>query len=186
MKQKKEYKDLENERYGLFMSENSFDLDIMYGRNFLKSDNVQYITLHKINVIETKSHNLYGQSKPQDKKYMPPIKLNVVVNVEESKLEYYGQNQGGISRDDTGNLVFGIYFKELEEHNIDIDRGDIVEYNLSGTKNRYYEVENSNAIPDTSSKTIGGFKNFWKKIICVPVKSDVTNLFIGNEKGEFK
>ena len=39
---------------GLFMSDNSFDLDVMYGRNFLQTDNAQTIILHKINIIQTK------------------------------------------------------------------------------------------------------------------------------------
>jgi len=172
MKKKKEYIDLENERYGLFMTQNSFDLDVMYGRNFLETDNVQYVILHKLNILESSIHSLYGQSKAKDKKFLVPVKLNVMVNVEESKQDYYGGNQG-IVRDDTGNLVFGIYLKELEEKNVEIVRGDIIEYNLSGEKKRYYEVENANMIPDTMSKTIGGFAVYYRKITCVPVKSDV-------------
>jgi len=52
--------------------------------------------------------------------------------------EYYGN--GGISRDDTGRLIIGIYLNELKNKNVEIDRGDIIEYNMSGEKNRYYEV----------------------------------------------
>ena len=47
MKKKKQIIDLENTRYGLFMSQNSIDLDIMYGRNFLQTDNVQEVTLYR-------------------------------------------------------------------------------------------------------------------------------------------
>jgi len=184
MKKKQQIIDLENQRYGLFMTQNSFDLDIAYGRHFLNSDNVQEVIIHKINVIETKVHNLYGQAKPKDKKFMAPVKISVMVNVEESKQGYYGDNPGGITRDDTGNISFGVYLKELEEKKIEIDRGDIIEYNLSGEKKRYYEVENANNITDTSSKTIGGFKNYWKKVIGVPVKEDVINL-LSETKGEF-
>jgi len=50
------------------------------------------------------------------------------------KQQYYGENAGGIVRDDTGNLSFGIYLKELEDKQVDIDRGDIIEYNMSGQK----------------------------------------------------
>lgn len=182
MKKKKQNIDLENDRYGLFMNQNSFDLDIMYGRNFLQTDNSQEIILHKINIIETKSHNLYGQTKAKDKKFMTPIKLSVMINVEASKQEFYGSNQGGIVRDDTGNITFGIYLKELEEKQVEIDRGDIVEYNLSGEKNRYYEVENANNVTDETNKTIGGFKSYWKRVIAVPIKEDVVP-FLNETKG---
>lgn len=183
MGKKKQIIDLEEQRYGLFMTDNSFDLDVMYGRNYLETDNAQEIILHKINIIETKSHNLYGQTKTKDKKFVSPIRLKVMVTVEEGKQDYYGGNPGGIVRDDTGNIVFGIYLKELEDKKITIDRGDIIEYNLSGEKNRFYEVESANNVTDTTNKTIGGFKSYWKRITGVPVKEDVVP-FLTETKGD--
>lgn len=175
MKKKKQFIDLEDNRYGLFMSDESFDLDVEYGRSYLETDNIQYVILRKINIIETKSHHLYGQAKSKDRKYMTPIKLNVMINVGTGEQKNYGDYQGGIVRDDVGNLVFGIYLKELKEHNIEIDRGDIIEYNMSGEKNRYFEVESANNVTDETNKTIGGFKPYWKRITCVPIKSDTFN-----------
>lgn len=169
--------DLENERYGLFMTENSFDLDIEYGRNYLQTDNVQTVILYRVNIIETKSHSLYGQTKAKDKSLFPPIRLNAMVTVQPNEQSYYGDGSGGITREDTGKLEFGIYLKELEEKKTEINRGDYIEYNLSGNKNRYYEVENAENVIDTTDKTIGGFKPYWKKITGVPVRSDVVSLF---------
>jgi hypothetical protein len=182
MKKKKQIIDLENQRMGMFMSDNSFDLDVMYGRNYLQTDNPQEVIIHKINLIETKSHSLYGQAKTKDKKFMPPVRISVMVGIEDSKQEYYGSNAGGIARDDTGNINFGVYLKELEEKHLEIDRGDIIEYNMSGEKSRYYEVENANNVTDETKKTIGGFKPYWKKITGVPVKEDVVP-FLSETKG---
>lgn len=173
MKKQKQFISLEDERYGLFMSEESFDLDIEYGRQYLYTDNVQTIILYRINVIETVVHNLYGQAKPADKKYLSPVKLHVMVSIGDSTQKYYGNNAGGITRDDVSNLVFGVYFKELEENGVEINRGDIVSYNMSGTKNRYFEVESANNVTDETSKTFGGFLPYWRKVVCVPVKEDV-------------
>ena len=167
---------------GLFMNDNSFDLDVMYGRNFLQTDNAQKVKIHKINIIETKSHDLYGQSKTKDKVFMPPVEISVMVNIEASQQSFYGDNAGGIARDDTGNLVFGVYLKELEEKQLEIDRGDIVEYNMSGEKKRYYEIENANNVTDETQKTIGGFKSYWKRVSAVPVKEDVVP-FLSETKG---
>jgi hypothetical protein len=152
----------------------------MYGRNFLQTDNHQEVTIYKINIIETKTHNLYGQSKAKDKKFFAPVKISVMVGVEEGKQENYGNNPGGIARDDSGNISFGVYIKELEEKNLEINRGDIIEYNMSGERNRYYEVESVNSVYDTSNKTIGGFICYWKKITGVPVKGDVIDLINEN------
>jgi len=183
MKKQKQIIDLENERMGLFMTEDSFDLDVMYGRNYLQTDNPQFVIIYRINLLETKSHTLYGQSKPKDKSFMAPVRINVMVVVEEGKQEYYGNNPGGIVRDDTGNISFGVYLKELEEKQLEINRGDIIEYNMSGQKNRYYEVENANNVTDETKKTIGGFKSYWKKINGVPVKEDIINL-LSETKGD--
>lgn len=182
MKRKKQIIDIENQRYGLFMNKNSFDLEIMYGRNFLKTDNIQEVIIHRINIIETKSNNLYGQTKSKDKKYLTPVKISATVEVEESKQVNYGSNPGGIVRDDTGMIIIGVYLKELEEKQLEINRGDIIEYNMSGEKNRYYEVESANNVTDETNKTIGGFRPYWKKITGVPIKSDVFK-FNDGEKG---
>jgi hypothetical protein len=182
MKQKKQIVDLEEQRMGLFMNDNSFDLDVMYGRNFLETDNVQEIILHQINIIETKAHSLYGQTKTKDKKFMPPVRLKIMVTVEDGKQENYGSNPGGIVRDDTGNIVFGIYLKELEDKGVEIVRGDIVEYNMSGQKNRFYEIDDANNVTDETKKTIGGFKSYWKRVTGVPVKEDVVP-FLSETKG---
>ena len=182
MKKKKQIIDIETNRMGMFMSDNSFDLDVMYGRNFLETDNAQRVWIHKINLIETKSHDLYGQAKTSDKKFMAPVELSVMATVEDGQQEYYGGTQGGISRDDSGNISFGVYLKELEEKNFEVDRGDIIEYNMSGEKNRYYEVESANNVTDETKKTIGGFKSYWKRVVGVPVKEDVVP-FLSETKG---
>lgn len=182
MKKKKQIKNIEDERMGLFMTNNSFDLDIMYGRNFMETDNIQTVTIYKINIIETKSHNLYGQSKTKDKKFMSPVTIHVMTTIEDGNQKFYGDSQGGIVRDDTGNIIFGVYLKELEEKQLEIDRGDIIEYNMSGEKNRYYEVEDANNVTDETKKTIGGFKSYWKRITGVPVKEDIIP-FLSETKG---
>ena len=63
MKKKKQIENLEDERYGLHMTERVFNLQVMYGRNYLRTNNNQVVKIHKINVIESKSHKLYGQAK---------------------------------------------------------------------------------------------------------------------------
>ncbi|MFW6246624.1 MAG: hypothetical protein ACOC22_00410 [bacterium] len=182
MKKNKQIENLQDERYGLHMTNNSYNLQVMYGRNYLRTNNNQVVKIHKINVIESKSHKLYGQAKAKDKVFMPPVSISVMINVEDGQQSFYGDNVGGIVRDDSGNLTFGVYLEELKEKKISIDRGDIVEYNMSGEKARYYEVESANKVVDTTAKTIGGFKPYFRKVISVPVKEDVVP-FLSETKG---
>lgn len=181
-KKKKQIIDLEEQRYGLFMSENSFDLDVAYGRNFLQTDNAQKLKIYKIDAIKTKSNHIYGQTKAKDKKFFAPVEISVMVNVEPNVQENYADGKGGIAREDTGPLRFGVYTKELEEKEIDIARGDIVEYNMGGDKSRFYTVQNAQNVVDSTDMTIGGFKPYWKKVIAIPVKEDVVP-FLSETKG---
>ena len=80
------------------------------------------------------------------------------------------------------NSHMGDYVRELEEKNLEINRGDLAEYNFSGEQKRYYEVESANNVTDETKKSIGGFKPYWKQIVCVPVKEDVTP-FLNQTKG---
>lgn len=172
MAKKTQVTDLENQRYGMFMSNESFDLDVMYGRNYINTDNAQTVTIHRINIIETKSHNLYAQAKSKDKRFFPPVEISVMVTVDDGQQSYYGEGSGGIVRDDSGNIKFGVYLAELKEKNLEINRGDIIQYDMSGENSRYYEVESANKVKDTTSKTIGGFKPYWRLIIGTPIHSD--------------
>jgi len=179
-KRKQQFSDSEENRFGLFMNKNSFNLEIMYGRNYLEQDVLHELKVHRINIIESKVHNLYGQAKAKDKKFMPPVTINVMINVEDEKQAYYGNSQGGIVREDTGDLIFGVYLEELKEKNLEINRGDIVEYNMSGERPRYYEVEDAQNVTDVTSQTIAGMLSYWKRVISVPVKEDVTPFLIGD------
>lgn len=168
--------DLEEERLGLFYNNDSFDLDVEYGRHYLDIDVNSIIKLYQINIIESKTHSLYGQSRAKDKKYLPPVKITGrVSNIGNSVQENYG-GDNGLVRDDSGNIEVCFFIDELNELGIDFNRGDIIEYNLSGNKPRYYEIQNANNVIDTTSNTIGGFKPIFRKVIGIPVKTDVVNL----------
>ena len=70
----------------------------------------------------------------------------------------------------------------MKKKNTEINRGDYIEYNMSGEKARYYEVESANNVTDETKKTIGGFASYWKMVISVPVKED-TIPFLSESKG---
>jgi hypothetical protein len=179
-KRKNKVIDREEQRYGLFMNEKSFNIDVMFGRNYLKTDVVHRIKVYKVNVIESKSHALYGQAKASDKKYFAPVAVDAMITVEDQEQSFYGNSEGGIVRDDTGPITVGIYLDELKEKKLEVDRGDIIEYNMSGERDRYYEVENAQNVVDSTSQTIAGFKPYWRQITAVPVKEDITPYLKGD------
>jgi hypothetical protein len=171
-KKRKDHIDFEEERYGLFMSDNSYDLDVMYGREYLKVDSPFYINYYKINILKTKVDDLYGESKPADKKFFAPVRINVMMDIEEGAEKFMSET--GILRDDVGNLIFGVFEEELREKGIDFILGDYVSINVSGKRERFFEIVNPNYVSDSTTKSRGGFRNdYWKAIEATPVKEDV-------------
>lgn len=170
-KKEKDYLDLDTNRFGLFMNERSFDLEVDLGREYIDSDVNFSVTLYKIDVIKSKVDDLYLEADPDEKVFFKPIRLRGIVDIEEG--EQRNMSNGGIVRDDSGNLVFRVYLKELEEKGTEINRGDILGYNMSGQKERYYEVFSANMVTDESDKTIAGMKPYWLKVTALPVKGDV-------------
>lgn len=179
MAKKRKNINLEDDRYGLFMNDQSFQLEMMYGRHYISTDVKHEVLLYRINIIESKSHDLYGQSKPQDKSYFSPISLIGFVQIEDQNQTTYG-DESGVVRDDSGNLIFNVYLDELEDKNAEINRGDILEYNMSGNYPRYYEVYNANNVVDTTTQSIAGFRPYFKKVEALPVKEDITHLLKTN------
>lgn len=183
-KRKKQFFDRDENRYGLFMSEESFDLDVMYGRHYIENDVVFKFNLYRINVIESKSHKLYGQAKAKDKKYFTPIELHGIVDVNDGDLSNYGSGDGGIVREDTGELQIGVYLDELKEKQTEVNRGDMIAWNQSGEKIRYYEVVNSQNVTDQTQNTIAGMKSYYKLITATPIKEDVTQYLAKDKLAE--
>lgn len=175
MGRKKKNIDFETDRYGSFMNNESYDLEMMYGRHYLERDVKFEFLLYKINVVKTKSNDLYGQSKPKDKSYFTPIKLNGFIMIDDPEQKTYG-DENGILRNDSGNLTINIFLDELKEKNTDFNRGDIIEYNMSGDYARYYEVFDANDVVDTTVNSIAGFRPYYKKIKALPIKEDITHL----------
>lgn len=171
-KKRKDHIDFEEERYGLFMSDNSFDLDVMYGREHLKVDSPFFINYYKINILKTKVDDLYGESKPADKKFFAPVKLNVMMDIEDGAGKFLSET--GILRDDVGNLIVGVFEEELKEKGIEVVLGDFVSINVSGQRERFFEISDPNYVNDSTSKSRGGFRNdYWRKFEATPVKEDV-------------
>jgi hypothetical protein len=180
-KRNKQFFDKEESRYGLFMNDDSFNLDVMYGRHYIENDVVFRINLYRINIIESKAHDLYGQAKAKDKKYFPPVELHGIVDINDNEQVNYGSGEGGIVREDTGILTFGVYLEELNENKTEINRGDIIAWNQSGEKIRYYEVHKASNVTDQTTNTIAGMRPYYKLVEAFPVKEDVTQ-YLANDK----
>jgi hypothetical protein len=160
-----------NDKLSLFYNQDSFNLDINYGRHYYSTDTNFNILLYRANIIESVVDDFYGEAKPINKKFEQPIRVNIWISENASEEQKY-LSDTGIIRQDVESFIFNIYEKELEENKIQINRGDVIEYNPSNRKRRLYEVVDANYINESINQTYGGFTTYYRRIVCIPVKED--------------
>ena len=148
-------------------NQNDFDYDTMMGREFWSVDSNFKVMLYRIDVVKTKTHELYGAVYKNDKKFLTPIELTITLNIGNTTNNFLSQN--GIVNESLESFKFGVYLQELEEKNCHIKRGDYVKY-FDGRVERFFEVTTASNI-DTNNSAYG-FKPLYKTIECIYVKKD--------------
>lgn len=151
----------------LFYGEHEFNFDNQLLREFYGRDVNFKIKLYRIDIVKSKVDKLYGESKSVDKKFLPPIELNIVLNVEGIETEFLSND--GIFNEKYDAFEFGLFLSELEEKKCSVKRGDLFLYN-DGLKERFFEITKSTNINTTNSAY--GFKPFYIKVSSVLVKDN--------------
>ena len=62
--------------------------------------------------------------------------------------------------------------RHLEELSIDIRYGDYIGYAETEDRVRYYNVVNDGKVTSDNAHTIGGYKAFYRTLVCSPVQED--------------
>jgi hypothetical protein len=148
-------------------TQNDFEYDIMMGREFWSVDSNFKLTLYRVDIVKSKTHEIYGSVYKDDKKFLTPIELTITLTIGNITNNFLSQT--GIVNETFENFRFGVYLQELEEKNCQIKRGDYVKYN-DGKIDRYFEVTSISNI-DTNN-TAYGFKPLYKMVECIYVKKD--------------
>lgn len=151
-----------------FYTDKDLELDFQMGMEFSNDDAIAKVTLYRIDIKNTKTHNLYGETKAKNKQFLTPIELNVTIN--ELEIEDNFKAKEGIKHQNIGKLTFGVYKNELENKKCDIKIGDFISY-FDGEKDRNFEVTNVSNI--ASNNSILNYKPMYMNVTCVMVLSDV-------------
>jgi hypothetical protein len=146
--------------------EQNFFLEL--SKEFSNSSALAKIILYRIDIKNTKSHSLYGESKAKNKTYLTPIELNMTVISYDIDDKFVSKE--GINSQMIGKFTFGVYKDELNEKNCEIKRGDFVSY-FDGEKERNFEVTNVSNI--SSKNSMLGYKPNSIVVDCTMVLSDV-------------
>lgn len=160
-------------RINKFFGSEDFNLHESLGMEYVHGNLNFTLVLFSVDVSKTKTDNVYGEAKPEEIRFYPPVEFNAIVTIAGPTNESYGS---GIMRYvENGNLTLGVYIKHLEELNVDIKYGDYIGYPETEDVTRYFTVANDGKITSDNAHTIGGYKGFYRTIICVPISEDEFN-----------
>lgn len=149
----------------LFYNKNDYELDLDMIKDYINQDMNLFVDLFSINIIESKK-NLYGESFPNEKQFLEPIRLNVALEIEDSETTQIG-NQMFIN-ESLENISFGVFLDDITDLNIDPKRGDFVLYD-DGNDKKFFEINTVTNI--TTNNTMYGHKPFFKTLTASFVKT---------------
>lgn len=125
------------------------------------------ITLHRVDIVKSKVHRLYGEAKAHNKKLLEPIELTIVPTIGDSETNFIGS--GGLYDERISEFSFAAFIEELEDKGAKINKGDFVSYN-DGDVLRYFEITKSSNVK--SNNTIAGTRPYYINVKCIHVKAD--------------
>jgi hypothetical protein len=151
-------------RISRFFSSEDFQLEQDVGMEWLHGDMHFTMVLFRVDKKLSDVDDVYGESGPEEIRYKPPVEFNAYVKIDTPSNKSYGS--GLVNQMEPGNMTLGVYNKHLEELNIDINYGDYIGYPENETTMRYYVVANDGRVTSDIQHTIGGYKAFYRTIVC--------------------
>ena len=162
------------ERLNKFFSEEDFDLEIDFGREWLESDINIKVILYRVDRTESTIDDVYGEEGKGEIRFKPPVEIPVSFKMDTPTNKSYNGN-GSLKFLEYGNVTLGVYQDTLDDLGIDITYGDFIGYPETETKFKYFTVSNDGKVFSDNAHTIAGYKGFYRSITCVPTDLDEFN-----------
>ena len=151
-------------RISKFFGSEDFQLEQDVGMEWLHGDLHFNLVVFRVDKKLSDVDDVYGEAGKEEIRYKQPVEFNAYVKIEQPKLDSYA---GGLVKDlEPGNMTLGVYIKHLNELDIDVNYGDYIGYAETEDKMRYYVVTNDGRVTSDNQHTIGGYKAFYRTIIC--------------------
>lgn len=156
-------------RNNLFYSEESFNLDVEIGKNYLEMDVNQTIVLFSVDLSKTNYNAIYGETKKDEIVFYPPVELHVLYEVQNSELRSYEKNKNVGAYVKSGKLTFGIYQATLDENEVEIKIGDYIGVQVTPEHMEYYTVVNDGRNNFSNEMSTFGYLPSYRRIECAYV-----------------
>ena len=158
-------------RINKFFSQDDFDLEVDFGREWLEGDINIKVVLFQVERDESLVDDIYGEAGREEIRFKPPVEITVNFNMATPTNKAYNSD-GSMRYLEHGNIVFGVYQDHLDELEAQINYGDYIGYSETEDKIKYYTVANNGYIHSDNAHTIGGYKGFYRTVTCVPTDID--------------
>ena len=158
-------------RVNKFFSEEDFNLEVDFGREWLEGDINIKVILFQVLQGESSTDDIYGEAGRNEIRFKAPVELTVNFQMEKPKNESWNPD-GSLRHLEHGNLTLGVYQTHLDELSAEINYGDYIGYAETEDKMTYWTVSNNGIITSDNSHTIVGYKGFYRTVTCVPVPED--------------
>ena len=162
------------ERLNKFFSKDDFELEIDFGREWLEGDINIKVILYQVDRVESTIDDIYSEAGKGEIRFKPPVEIPVNFNYATPTNKNYNSD-GSLRFLERGNITLGVYQDTLDELRVQIGYGDYIGYPENETTIKYFTVANDGKIFSDNAHTIGGYKGFYRTIICVPTDLDEFN-----------
>jgi hypothetical protein len=163
-----------NNRMSKFFDDAELQYEIENGREFIEGDLNMTVVLYSIDTINSKTHELYGESLAEDMVFKVPVELKVKVVLEQPKNFAYEKDM--FRTHEYGNLTFEIFQEQLDELNVDIKYGDFIGYSDFEDNIKFFQVVNDGKIFSNNENTFMSYKGYYRNIICAPADKNQFNI----------
>jgi hypothetical protein len=157
-------------RIGKFFGVEDYDLDISMGEEWLHGDMNFTMVLYRVNRIQTKTDDVYGEALSDGIKFLPPVEFKAFVQVSAPENKNLGNSK--INQIEPGNARISVYQKHLDDLEVDINVGDYIGYYETEDRVRYYAVVNDGRVVSDNKHTYAGYKPFYRSIVASYVTND--------------
>ena len=163
-------------RNNKFFSEEDFELELDFAKEYIEQDANQTIILYQVDYSKTKVNDIYKEAQKDSIRFLSPIELPVIYEVDDAELKAYGNKiQKGVYAQ-TGKLKFSVLISTLEEYNCDISRGDYIGVQIDSKHREYFTVTNDGRVGSMSNRfTMYGKVPYARQIECASVDKNEFN-----------
>jgi len=160
-------------RNNKFFSGEDFALELDFATEYLEQDANQTIILYRVDLEKTKVSDIYHEAKKDAVRFLPPIELPVIFEVEDAELKAYNTKLQKGMYAQTGKLKFSVLLRTLEENNCDISRGDYIGVQITPEHREYFTVSDDGRVEMTANKmTMYGTMPYARTITCASVDAN--------------